>query len=116
MPDPYFGGEGPDRTGCLKCGACMVGCRTGAKNTLVKNYLLAVQDGRLVRTPVTPGRRWHDGRLVEVDRSLAGTVIVAAPLPTWMLSVPVPTAVLSADVKSCEYTLCACARTMLLRL
>jgi cholesterol oxidase len=39
VPDPYFGGEGPPRTGCLKCGACMVGCRTGAKNTLVKNYL-----------------------------------------------------------------------------
>lgn len=39
VPDPYFGGEGPPRTGCLRCGACMVGCRTGAKNTLVKNYL-----------------------------------------------------------------------------
>ena len=39
VPDPYFGGEGPERTGCLLCGACMVGCRTGAKNTLVKNYL-----------------------------------------------------------------------------
>ena len=38
-PDPYFGGEGPERTGCERCGACMVGCRTGAKNTLVKNYL-----------------------------------------------------------------------------
>ena len=39
VPDPYFGGTGPDRTGCMKCGACMVGCRVGAKNTLVKNYL-----------------------------------------------------------------------------
>ncbi|MDQ5895293.1 MAG: cholesterol oxidase [Actinomycetota bacterium] len=39
VPDPYFGGEGPDRTGCIKCGSCMVGCRYGAKNTLVKNYL-----------------------------------------------------------------------------
>jgi cholesterol oxidase len=39
VPDPYFGGEGPDRTGCNKCGSCMVGCRHGAKNTLVKNYL-----------------------------------------------------------------------------
>jgi cholesterol oxidase len=39
VPDPYFGGEGPDRTGCTRCGACMVGCREGAKNTLVKNYL-----------------------------------------------------------------------------
>jgi cholesterol oxidase len=39
VPDPFFGGEGPDRTGCLRCGNCMVGCRHGAKNTLVKNYL-----------------------------------------------------------------------------
>ena len=39
VPDPYFGGEGPDRTGCMRCGSCMVGCRHGAKNTLVKNYL-----------------------------------------------------------------------------
>lgn len=39
VPDPYFAGEGPKRTGCTRCGACMVGCRVGAKNTLVKNYL-----------------------------------------------------------------------------
>ena len=39
VPDPYFEGEGPDRTGCMRCGSCMVGCRHGAKNTLVKNYL-----------------------------------------------------------------------------
>ena len=39
VADPYFGGEGPRRTGCTRCGACMVGCRVGAKNTLRKNYL-----------------------------------------------------------------------------
>lgn len=38
-PDPYFLGEGPDRTGCELCGGCMVGCRFNAKNSLDKNYL-----------------------------------------------------------------------------
>jgi cholesterol oxidase len=39
VPDPYFGGEGPERAGCKHCGGCMVGCRYNAKNTLPKNYL-----------------------------------------------------------------------------
>jgi cholesterol oxidase len=39
VPDPYFDGEGPERTGCTRCGRCMVGCPVGAKNTLPKNYL-----------------------------------------------------------------------------
>lgn len=39
VSDPYFGGEGPDRAGCIGCGNCMVGCRHHAKNTLDKNYL-----------------------------------------------------------------------------
>lgn len=38
-PDPYFDGEGPERTGCNGCGGCMIGCRYGSKNTLLKNYL-----------------------------------------------------------------------------
>ncbi len=37
--DPYFGGAGPLRNGCTRCGGCMVGCRDGAKNTLDRNYL-----------------------------------------------------------------------------
>jgi cholesterol oxidase len=39
VPDPFFGGEGPERAGCRHCGGCMVGCRHNAKNTLPKNYL-----------------------------------------------------------------------------
>lgn len=50
VPDPYFDGEGPARTGCNFCGACMTGCRVGAKNTLDKNYLyLAEKKGVEVR-------------------------------------------------------------------
>ncbi len=39
VPDPYFGGDGPARTGCTYCGGCMTGCLHGAKNSLDKNYL-----------------------------------------------------------------------------
>ena len=49
VPDPYFGGEGPDRTGCRLCGECMTGCRYGAKNTLDRNYLhLAERRGAVI--------------------------------------------------------------------
>ena len=43
VEDPYFEGQGPERTGCTFCGACMIGCREGAKNTLDKNYLHLAQ-------------------------------------------------------------------------
>lgn len=43
VPDPYFDGKGPDRTGCTLCGGCMLGCRYNAKNTLDKNYLFLAQ-------------------------------------------------------------------------
>lgn len=39
VADPFFGGQGPERSGCRHCGACMTGCRYNAKNTLDKNYL-----------------------------------------------------------------------------
>ena len=43
VADPYFGGEGPSRTGCVHCGGCMTGCRYNSKNTLDKNYLFFAQ-------------------------------------------------------------------------
>ncbi|MQY07542.1 GMC oxidoreductase [Actinomadura macrotermitis] len=58
--DPYFGGAGPRRRGCLECGECMVGCRHGAKNMLTENYLyLAEKAGARIMplsrvTQVTP--------------------------------------------------------------
>jgi cholesterol oxidase len=49
QPDPYFGGEGPTRTGCIECGGCMTGCRFNAKNRLDKNYLyLAERHGAVI--------------------------------------------------------------------
>jgi len=49
FPDPYFGGEGPERTTCVACGGCMMGCRYGAKNTLDLGYLyLAEKHGAQV--------------------------------------------------------------------
>ncbi len=51
IPDPYFEGRGPERTGCNFCGGCMTGCRYGAKNTLDRNYLhLAMQEGAVIRS------------------------------------------------------------------
>ena len=54
VPDPFFGGAGPDRVGCLECGECMTGCRYGAKNTLDRNYLgLAERAGAVVHPETT---------------------------------------------------------------
>ncbi|BBX06338.1 GMC family oxidoreductase [Mycolicibacterium aichiense] len=96
VPDPYFGGVGPARTGCIECGECMTGCRHGAKNTLVKNYLgLAERAGAQVfpMTTVTgfaqrPDGVWEiktvrTGRVARKDRRTftANQVILAAG--TW---------------------------------
>ena len=52
--DPFFGGTGPSRRGCLEAGECMTGCRHNAKNTLVKNYLyLAERAGATVHPETT---------------------------------------------------------------
>jgi cholesterol oxidase len=102
VPDPFFDGEGPERTGCQMCGRCMVGCPHGAKNTLVKNYLyLAERRGARVmaeRTvvdirPLGAGDG-SEGYEVESERSGAwlrrerqvqrtrGVVVSAGPLGT----------------------------------
>jgi cholesterol oxidase len=102
VSDPFFDGEGPDRTGCRQCGRCMVGCPHGSKNTLVKNYLyLAEKRGARVmpeRTVVDirplGGADGADGYEVESVRSGAwlrkdrrvqrarGVVVAAGPLGT----------------------------------
>jgi cholesterol oxidase len=107
VPDPYFDGEGPDRTGCTHCGACMTGCRVGAKNTLDLNYLyLAEKRGVDVRAetevtairprearPANGGTPGASGYAVETQRAdgtrsrvtadrvvLAGGVMGTVPL------------------------------------
>lgn len=75
VPDPYFGGAGPARTGCIECGSCMTGCRYGAKNTLLKNYLgLAEKAGAHVHplTMVTGFEQRPDG-LWEVRTARTGS-------------------------------------------
>ncbi len=53
VEDPFFGGAGPERTGCLECGECMTGCRHNAKNTLVKNYLYLAEQAGATVLPLT---------------------------------------------------------------
>ena len=75
VPDPYFGGAGPARKGCIECGECMTGCRHGAKNTLLKNYLyLAERAGAKVHplTTVTAVRPRSDGRYDVVTERTGG--------------------------------------------
>jgi len=54
--DPYFGGAGPSRRTCVQCGECMTGCRRGAKNTLLTNYLYLAERAGAVVMPLTTVR------------------------------------------------------------
>jgi cholesterol oxidase len=65
VDDPYFGGAGPTRRGCIQCGECMTGCRHGAKNTLLKNYLYLAERAGATIHPMTTAvtvRPLADGR------------------------------------------------------
>ncbi len=99
--DPFFGGDGPARTGCTACGRCMVGCPVGAKNTLVKNYLwfaerlgVQVEAERTVVDvrPISPGGEGgyevtsvRTGSVLRRDRRVQrvrGVVVAAGALGT----------------------------------
>ncbi|MFF2549797.1 GMC oxidoreductase [Nocardia sp. NPDC058058] len=73
VEDPYFGGVGPRRNGCIHCARCFTGCPHNAKNTTPKNYLyLAEQAGATVfaLTEVTKVRPMvGGGYAVETARS-----------------------------------------------
>lgn len=81
VPDPYFGGKGPARSGCTHCGACMIGCRHGAKNTLDKNYLyLAEQLGVRIDadTEVSVVRPVSEGYEIQANSTRDGKVTYQA--------------------------------------
>ena len=82
VPDPYFGGAGPARTGCVECGDCMIGCRIGAKNRLDLNYLyLAERAGATIHpdTTVTAVRPVDGGWRVEAKgRAFSADHVVLA--------------------------------------
>lgn len=72
VDDPFFGGVGPARTGCIECGECMTGCRHNAKNTLVKNYLALAETAGVDILPLTTVRGIRtasDQWFVDVERS-----------------------------------------------
>ena len=78
--DPYFGGAGPLRDGCDLRGACMTGCRRGAKNSLDRNYLwLAERNGAEIHAE-TKALRLERGWVVDTPRGpfRAKEVVLAA--------------------------------------
>jgi cholesterol oxidase len=90
IDDPYFGGAGPRRVGCIQCGNCMIGCRYGAKNRLDTNYLYLAEGLGAVIEPLTTvtrleqeGDHWvvstvPTGKRGPVTRRTATQVVLAA--------------------------------------
>lgn len=108
VPDPYFGGEGPHRTGCTYCGSCMTGCRVGAKNTLDKNYLyLAEKKG----CTVLPETRVDDVRPIG-EAPLGGFELELSKSTAWFFrrrrSLKVKEVVFSAGTIGTTRLLLAC--------
>jgi cholesterol oxidase len=85
VADPYFGGVGPERTGCVQCGNCMVGCRYGAKNTLVKNYLALPER---LGARVEPLRTVVDVRPLRDDDPAAGWAVTTERTGAWLRKDP----------------------------
>ncbi|WP_067539461.1 FAD-dependent oxidoreductase [Nocardia crassostreae] len=81
VPEPYFGGSGPARTGRVRCGSCLLGCRYGAKNTLVKNYLwFAEKQG----AQILPGRTVVDVRPLGAADGGDGYAVTSERTGAWV--------------------------------
>lgn len=73
IPDPFFGGAGPERNACVHCARCTTGCPFNAKNTLPKNYLHLAE---------TAGAEVHElTEVVDIRHRDAGGFEVAARNP-----------------------------------
>jgi cholesterol oxidase len=81
VEDPYFGGEGPRRSGCVRCGSCMVGCRHNAKNTLVKNYLWFAEK---LGITILPERMAVDVRPLGAEDGSDGYAVVSRRAGAWL--------------------------------
>jgi len=80
VSDPYFGGEGPPRSGCTRCGSCMMGCPVGAKNTLLRNYLwLAEKRG----ARILPQQTVTDVRPIGAPDGGDGYIVSVTRTDTW---------------------------------
>lgn len=77
--DPYFGGDGPARSGCVECGLCLLGCRNNAKNTLPKNYLYFAEK---MGVDVQPERTVTSIRPLDEDGT-AGYAVVTERTGAW---------------------------------
>lgn len=72
VDDPFFGGAGPARAGCIGCAQCFTGCPHNAKNTTETNYLyLAEHAGAQIHplTMVTDVRPHGNGYVVSTVRT-----------------------------------------------
>jgi cholesterol oxidase len=80
VSDPFFGGIGPDREGCVKCGGCMTGCRHNAKNILPKNYLGLAEKGGAKVFPLTT--------VTKLDEKSDGSWVITAEKTVYDFSSP----------------------------
>lgn len=78
VSDPYFDGDGPERTGCVFCGGCLVGCRYDSKNTLDKNYLFLAEK---LGVQIIP-----ESQVVDVSQGADGEYILKTKRTTGIFS------------------------------
>ena len=72
VADPFFGGDGPARTGCIACGRCMVGCPRRREEHARQELPLVRRARRLPRHRRARGRRRAAARVIRRRRRLRG--------------------------------------------